>query len=85
MLMGDIMYREEDSFKGKKRSKKNIRQDYSRMKIKKNKKKEMEIDISTNELEMLRIQGLTICKSCNYPCPLDVLTCPTCGEVYQGD
>ena len=83
MLMSDKMNHYEDNSKRKKNKRRNNKQDYSKNKNSKFIKKETVR--SMDEIEMLRIQGLTICKSCNVPCPLTALVCPTCGEVYQGD
>lgn len=43
------------------------------------------VDTDAYSEEMLRIQGLTICNSCNNPCPLSLVVCPTCGFEYKGD
>jgi len=37
-------------------------------------------DYSMNQQEILRIQGLIICKNCNNPCPVKLEICPTCGD-----
>lgn len=57
--------------------------DFSRAKRSKVKDKVKESRV--DDREMLRIQGLTICKECNNPCPLVETKCPTCGNVYVGD
>jgi len=43
-------------------------------------KKYNERDYSLNQQELLRIQGLIICKNCNNPCPVKLEICPTCGD-----
>lgn len=43
-------------------------------------KKHNENDYSLNQQEILRIQGLVICKNCNNPCPVKLEICPTCGD-----
>lgn len=43
-------------------------------------KKHNESDYSLNHQEILRIQGLVICKNCNNPCPVKLEICPTCGD-----
>ena len=81
--MNDNMDYDKHYNKKRKNKRGNHKQDYSKNKSNKFIKKDNVR--SMDEVEMLRIQGLTICKSCNVPCPLTALVCPTCGEVYQGD
>lgn len=43
-------------------------------------KKHNKSDYSLNQQELLRIQGLIMCKNCNNPCPVKLEMCPTCGD-----
>lgn len=43
-------------------------------------KKHNKSDYGLNQQEILRIQGLIICKNCNNPCPVKLEICPTCGD-----
>lgn len=53
------------------------RKNYS--KVSKNSKKNKEISIKFDDVELLRIQGLIRCNVCKTPCPIHEILCPTCG------
>tara|TARA_R110000824_G_scaffold60012_8_gene160781 strand:- start:922 stop:1101 length:180 start_codon:yes stop_codon:yes gene_type:complete len=38
------------------------------------------IDVSFDDVELLRLQGLIRCNYCKNPCPLEAVKCPTCGD-----
>ena len=48
-------------------------------KVKRNNNKKRQIDVTFDDVELLRIQGLIRCKSCKTPCPIIEVICPTCG------